>query len=223
MNDSSDTIGSVAQDENKQFVSNGTAWELMTSGGGGAATQITETSGPTTLDIAAISDGQYLIRSGTDVVGATLSKAATSDIDDGTDDTKYMTAAGFVASTRDVRYASIRVIAADTDWSADGTSDVGGDFIVPFTGTLVSIRGDVDTAGTSDTSVVDVNKNGTTIMDTNKLKWDSGEKSTTTYSGTAPALSTTAISSSDILTVDIDTNHKTKSKGLTVTLGIRMI
>jgi hypothetical protein len=69
-NDSSDTIGTVAQDENKQFVSNGVAWELMTTGGG-AATQITETSGPTTLDITTIGDGEYLKRDGTTVVGGT--------------------------------------------------------------------------------------------------------------------------------------------------------
>lgn len=39
------------------------------AGGGGPATQIDETGGPTTLDIAAIADGQFLKRSGTDIVG----------------------------------------------------------------------------------------------------------------------------------------------------------
>lgn len=43
------------------------------SGGGGAATQIDETGGPTTLDIAAIADGEYLRRSGTDIIGDTPS------------------------------------------------------------------------------------------------------------------------------------------------------
>jgi hypothetical protein len=48
-------------------------------GGGGAsgpATQLTETSGPTTLDIAAITDGQFLKRVGTEVVSATPPAAA---------------------------------------------------------------------------------------------------------------------------------------------------
>jgi hypothetical protein len=79
------TIGTVAQNENKQFVSNGVAWELMTTGGG-AATQITETSGPTTLNIGAIADGEYLKRSGTDIVGAAVSGgsgAVTNDLING--------------------------------------------------------------------------------------------------------------------------------------------
>jgi hypothetical protein len=39
--------------------------------GGGPATQIDETGGPTTLDIDAIADGEYLQRVGTEIVGAT--------------------------------------------------------------------------------------------------------------------------------------------------------
>lgn len=165
----------------------------------------------------------------TDIVSAASTSAAgkvelaiTSEINTGTDSTRAMPVDQYVASNRNVRYVVLRAIAPTTDWSANGTTNVSGDFPMPFAGTLVSIKGDVDTAGTTGTATVDVNLNGSTIMTTNKLNWDSTEKSTSTYSGTAAGLTTTAVSAGDLITIDIDTNHTTKSKGLTVTLGIRM-
>lgn len=164
----------------------------------------------------------------TDIVSAASTSAAgkvelaiTSEIDTGTDSTRAMPVDQFVASARNVRYINWRVLDPTTDWPADGTTKVGGDFVFPFAGTIVSIRAEVDTAGTTGTSIVDVNKDGATIMTTNKLKWDSTEKSTSTYSGTAPGLTDTALSVGSVLTVDIDTNHTTKSKGLTIMLGVR--
>jgi len=154
--------------------------------------------------------------------GIETTKAATSDIDAGTNDLLYITPAGFLASTRNVSYPVMRFIDAAADWSADGTTDVGGAVPLPFTGTIISIKADVDVAGTSDTAIVDANLNGATIMSTHKLKWDSGEKSTATYSGTPATLTTTAVTAGDLFTIDVDTNHTSvKSKGLTVTLGIR--
>lgn len=147
--------------------------------------------------------------------------ATSTEINTGTDTVRAMPVDQFVASNRNVRYLVIRVIASTTDWSVDGSTSVGGAAPVPITGTIVEIYGDSDIAGTTGTAIVDVNKNGTTIMTTNKLKWDSTEVSTRTYSGTAPGLTTTAITAGDLITVDIDTNHTTKSKGLTITLGIR--
>jgi len=148
--------------------------------------------------------------------------AITSEIDTGTDTTRAMPVDQFVASNRNVRYILFRVKEKTTDWDADGTTTVGGDLVIPFTGTIVDIEADVDTAGTTGTAIVDVNLGGATIMTTNKLKWDSTEKSTRTYSGTAPGLTTTAVTAGDIITVDIDTNHTTKSKGLTLFLAIRL-
>lgn len=147
--------------------------------------------------------------------------ATTAEINTGTDTQRAMPVDQFVASNRNVRYIYLRVVGATTDWSADGSTAVGGDFEVPFAGTITEIGGFSDTAGTTGTAIVDVNLNGATIMTTNKLKWDSTEKSTRTYSGTAPGLTTTTVAAGDILTVDIDTNHTTKSKGLTIRLGIR--
>jgi len=116
------------------------------------------------------------------------------------------------------KYMYIRCVHPTTDWPADGSLKVGGDFRIMYTGTLKDIWAYSDNEGTTGTAIVDVNLNGATIMTTNKLKWDSTEKATRTYSGTAPALTTTAVIVNDIITVDVDTNHTTKSKGLTVVL-----
>jgi len=151
----------------------------------------------------------------------TVELATAAEINTGTDSARAMSVDQFVASARNVEYFVIRCVRNDSDLSADGTTGLGGATPCPFTGTLVEIYGDVDTAGTTGTQIVDVNKNGSTIMSTDKLKWDSTEKSTRTYSGTAPGLTTTAIAAGDLITVDIDTNHTTKAKGLVITLGIR--
>ncbi len=154
-------------------------------------------------------------------VAGIVELATSAEIDTGTDSTRAIPVNQFVASKRNVRYIYLRVISAISDWPADGSTAVGGDFEIPFAGTITEIGAFVDTAGTTGTSIVDVNLNGSTIMTTNKLKWDSTEKSTRTYSGTAAGLTTTTVAAGDILTVDIDTNHTTKSKGLTIRLGIR--
>ena len=164
----------------------------------------------------------------TDIVSASsltlagkVELATTAEINTGTDTTRAIPVDQFVASNRNVRYVIWRVIGSTTDWSADGTLKVGGDLEFPFTGTITEIGAFVDTAGTTGTAIVDVNIGGTTIMTTNKLSFDTTEKTTRT-AATAPTLTTTAITAGDILTVDIDTNHTTKAKGLTVRIGVRV-
>ena len=58
-------------------------------------------------------------------------------------------------------------------------------------------------------------------MDTNKLAFDTTEKTTTT-AATKPDLTTTALAVGDIITIDIDSIHDgTPAKGLTLFMGIR--
>jgi hypothetical protein len=168
------------------------------------------------------SDVTDIVTAGSASTAGKLKLATTAQINTGTDNDKAMPVDQYVASNRNVRYILIRCVGDTTDWSADGTLKVGGDVVIPFTGTIVDIEADVDTAGITGTAIVDVNLNGSTIMTTNKLKWDSTDKSTRDYSGTAPGLTTTAVTAGGIITVDIDTNHTTKSKGLTVMLAIRL-
>jgi hypothetical protein len=146
--------------------------------------------------------------------------ATTAEINTGTGDLA-LSVANYVASNRNVRYVLIRVL--DPATSHTVTALVGGDVELPFTGTLTEIGAYVDAAPVGTGSVVDVNLNGTTLMTTDKLKWDTNEKSTRTYSGTAPGLTTTAVTAGDLITVDIDAlAATTAAKGLTVRLGIRM-
>lgn len=69
--------------------------------------------------------------------------------------------------------------------------------------TILEIRGFVATASDTGGVVLDVHKNGTTIMTTDKLDIDEDETTTLT-AGTPPALTTTSITSGDVLTVEVD-------------------
>jgi hypothetical protein len=151
-------------------------------------------------------------------LAAHVELATAAEINTGTDTTRAMPVDQFVASNRNVVYVLYRVLDPDTSQTVDTT--VGGDLEIPVTGTITEIGAYVDTAGTTGTATIDVNKNGTTLMTTNKITIDTGEKSSRT-AATAPALTTTSIAAGDLITVDVDAIHTTAAKGLTVRLGIR--
>lgn len=70
-------------------------------------------------------------------------------------------------------------------------------------GTIRAIRGFVVTASSSGAVTIDVNLNGTTIMSSAKLVIDENETTTLT-AATPPVLTTTAIASGDVLSIDLD-------------------
>lgn len=109
------------------------------------------------------------------------------------------------------RYILYRVL-APTSTDAVGTT-VGGDLVMPFTGTLTSVGATVDTAGTTGTTQFDINKNTTTILST-KITIDSTEKTSRT-AATPPVISVSTFTTGDILTFDIDTVQTTPALGLT--------
>jgi len=150
--------------------------------------------------------------------------ATAAEIDSATAN-RTMTPDLFVASKRNIRYLVFSLVAPSVDAAAD--TDIGGDFTVPFSGTILQddtlhdqLAATTDTAGTTGTMVVDIHLNGTTIMATNKLDILSTEKGTQT-NGTQPDLTTTAIAAGNILTFDIDANHTTEALGLKVYMAIR--
>ena len=146
--------------------------------------------------------------------------ATTAEINTGTDATKIMPIDDFVASNRNVRFIDWRILGATTDQTVD--TDLAGDFEFPFTGTIVSIGAYFDTAGTTGTATTDVHLNGTTIMTTNKISVETGEKSSRDAT-TQPTLTTTAITAGDILTIDQDAIQTgTAAKGLVVRIGVRL-
>lgn len=168
----------------------------------------------------------------TDIVAAASLTAAgkvelatTAEINTGTDTERAMPIDQFVASKRNVRWLVFDLVAPTTDCAA-GTN-LGGDFVSPIAGTILQsdttpfyIYATNSTAGTTGNMVVDVNIGGTSIMTTNKLSFDSTEKTTTT-SATPPDLTTTALAVGDIITIDVDSVHTTAAKGLKVYIGIR--
>lgn len=194
---------------------------VVKADGNAVLTTASTVSALTTVGTLASGNATAIVDASSLTVAGKVELATTAEINTGTDSTRAMPVDQFVASNRNVRYVIIRVLDATTDWPADGTTSVGGAIPIPFAGTLVEIYADSDTAGTTGTAIVDVNIAGTTTMGTNKLKWDSTETSTRTYSGTAPGISNGSITAGQLITIDVDTNHTTKSKGLVVTLGIR--
>lgn len=161
----------------------------------------------------------------TDIVAAASTSAAgkvelaiASEINTGTDTTRAMGVAEFVASKRNYRFLIYRAVDSATN-NAIGTT-YGGDLVLPFAGTIVDIGATVDTAGTTGLMTVDVNKNGTTLMSATKITLDSTEKTSRT-AATAPVLTTTALAVGDIITVDVDGIQTTPAKGLTIFITVR--
>lgn len=82
----------------------------------------------------------------------------------------------------------------------------------------VTLRASVNTAPTGSTIIVDVNKNGSTMMSVNKLSIDASEKTSTT-AATAVGMTTTTLADDDEVTFDIDQVGSTiPGKGLKVYL-----
>ena len=107
--------------------------------------------------------------------------------------------------------------------SADNTDLQTGTGLVtlraPFAMDLYQApRASLSTNGTSQTTI-DINVNGSTIMNTNKLTLDANEGTSVT-AATAAALTTTSISDDDQITIDVDTAG-TGARGLKVTLYYR--
>jgi hypothetical protein len=88
---------------------------------------------------------------------------------------------------------------------------------VPFTGTITGVRADVNSAPVGSTIIVDINKNGTTILST-KLTIDENEETSVT-AAVPPVISDNVITDNDEFTFDIDqVGLSTPGKGLKLTL-----
>lgn len=115
------------------------------------------------------------------------------------------------------RYIIFKVLGNTTDQTVATT--FGGDLECPINGTIQEIGAWVDTAGTTGSATIDVNKNGTTLMGTTKITIETTEKSSRT-AATQPVLTVFNILKGDIITVDIDAIQTTPAKGLSIYLKI---
>lgn len=113
----------------------------------------------------------------------------------------FATSLGFADDL--ARQAEFMIVAIGDNTTAITTGDGKMEFYWPFDSTMVAYRATEITAGTGTSTIIDVNKNGTTTMTTNKLSIDATEKTSDT-AATAHALTTTDWSSGDICTVDFD-------------------
>ena len=162
---------------------------------------------------------------GTKTAEGALELATTAEIDTGTDTTRAMPVDQFVASKRNIRWLVFNLVEAATDCAAD--TNIGGDWVSPIAGTILQsdstpfyLYATNSTAGVTGNMIVDISLGGTSIMTTNKLSFDTTEKTTTT-AATPPDVTDTTIAVGDILTIDIDSIHTTAAKGLTLYLAIR--
>lgn len=110
----------------------------------------------------------------------------------------------------------IRLVASGTNTAVAAT--VAGDFVFPFSGYITDIAATVDTAGVTNTTTIDVLKNGASIMGT-KITIDSSEKTSRT-AATQYAIKVFSFSLGDILTFNIDAISTTPAKGTTIYLQV---
>lgn len=191
------------------------------------ATQAAITSAANLVTVGTLTTGNAtaIVDASSVTVAGKVELATTAEIDTGTDSTRAMPVDQFVASKRNIRWLTFNLVEAGTDVAI--ATNIGGDFLSPIAGTILQddstpffLYATNSTAGTTGTMVVDISIGGTSIMTTNKLDFDTTEKTTTT-AATPPDLTTTTLAVGDIITIDIDSIHTTAAKGLTVYMAIR--
>jgi hypothetical protein len=180
----------------------------------------------TAVGTLATGNATAIVDAATDSAAGKVELATIAETDTGTDATRAITPDGLQGSLRNIRWLVFNPITPGTDCAAD--TNISGDFVSPIAGTILQsdttpfyLYATNSTAGITGTMVVDINIDGTSIMTTNKLDFDTTEKTTTT-AATPPDLTTTALAVGDIITIDIDSIHSgTAAKGLTVYMAIR--
>ena len=114
------------------------------------------------------------------------------------------------------------IVISMSDYETDVEVGAGkGYWLAPWACTIQSaIGGLVVEAPVGATAIFDLNKNGTTMMTTNKIQIESGNKHSIN-STTQPAFTTTAIAKGDIISGDIDTpGDTTKGKGAQIVFTV---
>lgn len=123
--------------------------------------------------------------------------------------------------TNKIRYVLYRALDPTTNTSV--TTTVGGSLVMPFSGQILQVGATVDTAGTTNSTTIDINNAGTTIMANTKINIGTGTTDSRNYTTTTPAITTTAFYTKDIFTFDIDAISTTPAKGLTIFMVVMEI
>jgi hypothetical protein len=222
------TVGSAVNYVNITNAITGTAGPIIQSAG---ETNVDlQIGGAGTGDLKLLSD---INANSNTIIGLDASKTAagivelatTAELDTGTDSTRAIPVDQFVASKYNVEHLTFILVAPDTDVEVASTifeweSDIAGTILQDDSDKHL-LKATNATAGVTGTMIVDIHKNGTTIMDTNKLDIETTEK-TTVSATTQPDLSVTTIAKGDIITFHVDAIHSgTAAKGLNVHISIR--
>lgn len=135
--------------------------------------------------------------------------ATTSEVDTGTDNSRVITPLALKDSSPAIKATNISEL---VDIYVVSISPIDGDlivatvkesFLVRYAGTITEVSGSVETAPTDASIIIDVNKNGTTVMTTDKIKIDTTETDSKD-AATQPALTTTAVAANDKISFDVD-------------------
>jgi hypothetical protein len=110
------------------------------------------------------------------------------------------------------QYLLIRIVLPTVDTTIANV--VGGDYVMPYSGSIYEVGATVDTAGVTNLTTIDINNNGTTILST-KITIDTGEKTSRT-AATPSVISSPNFKLGDIITFDVDAVQTTAAKGLTM-------
>ena len=185
---------------------------------------ITTCANLTTVGTLTTGNADAVVTDATTSAKGKVELAIASEVDTGTDATRAVTPDSLQGSKRNIRWLIFNLVEAATDCAT--ATNIAGDFVSPIAGVIQQsdttpfyLYATNSTAGTTGTMVVDISIGGTTIMTTNKLDFDTTEKTTTT-AATPPDLTTTALAVGDIITIDIDAIHTTAAKGLTVYMAV---
>lgn len=180
------------------------------------ATEVGYLNGVTSAIQTQMDGKEPTLAAASDTTAGKVELATAAETDTGTDATRAVTPDGLQGSLRNLRFVKFDITEVDTD-VATGTGLA--EWVAPFDGTIVQddsnkeyFMAKVKTAGTTGTMVIDVNKNGSTIMTTNKLDIETTE-TTTTNAATQPDLTTTTFVAGDVFSVDIDAIQTTAAQG----------
>lgn len=125
--------------------------------------------------------------------------------------------------TLENRAANICFLLVEPGTNTSVTSTIGGYWYMPFGGVITDLFATVDTAGTTNSTIIDIKKNGTTIF-TTTLSIDSIE--TTSFTAGTPYVLNIGSSAKqvsfvkgDYFTFDVTQVSSTPAKGLKVYLN----
>lgn len=212
----------------KHQVWNGSSWEAPGGGASLRAHRTTWTTGQSTISLPWTPRGDIYIvivakaeplfvGAGNDytAAGAIVTLTAAGQAKLSNNDILMIIGAESVSGGGQSNIQSF-VVAASDETTNLSTGTAKATFRIPYAFTLTAVRASLSTASSSGLVVVDITKNGASIMGTNKLSIDATERTSVT-AATPPNLIDTNLTDDAEISVNI-TSAGTGAKGLKISL-----